>query len=39
MPYSMQAFNAASLILLCTRHVASHGFKSPQIAFSPLLQA
>lgn len=39
MPYSMQAFNAASLILLCTRHVACNGLASPQFALNPLLQA
>lgn len=39
MPYSMQAFNAASLVLLCPCHVATNSLASSQIAFSPLLQA
>lgn len=39
MPYSMQAFNAAALILLCTCPVARNGLSSPQIALYSLLQA
>lgn len=39
MPYSMQAFNTASLILLCTCPVACNGLSSPQAALYLLLQA
>lgn len=39
MPYSMQAFNTASLILLCTCPVARNGLSSSQIALYSLLQA
>lgn len=39
MPLRVQAFSAASLNLLRTRHVACNGLASPQIVLYPLLQA
>lgn len=39
MPLRVQAFSAAPLNLLRTRHVACNGLASPQFALNPLLQA